>query len=460
MADFLPFTGHLPYSPYAPAPVESPAGVPAAPLTARAQPEIVLFCWELGGGLGHLMQMLPLAQELVKAGHRVFVALRDLDRAGAIYASAGVWFLQAPIWLSGAALFPRPVTYAQVLGNCGFGSNAALFARACAWRNLIKMVAPDLVIFDHAPTALLASRGLPKVPLRALIGSGFCCPPDDADGDTPWAVVRPEEVAAADLERLREDDAQVLARCNWVLAKWGQPPLDGLGQLYSEVDENFLTTFPELDHFPQRSSTGGRAARGTRYWGPVITQCPGGEPPQWPDRPGPRVLVYLKNPLAAEAAVAALTDAKASTVAFIDGAAADLRQKLESAAIHLASRPLDLRRAAAECDLAVLGGGHGATVEMLLAGKPVLELPAAREQRMIADAVARLGAGEVAQPKRPEEVGHKLTLMLGSDRYRNAAQAFARRYRAFDPRRQRAAMLSPCEALLTSAACRGRAMFA
>ena len=92
----------------------------------------ILFVWELGGGLGHLMQMLPLAEDLVRAGHRVFVAFRDLDRAGPIYSVAGVSFLQAPIWLSGAALFARPMTYAQMLANCGYGSNAALFARACA----------------------------------------------------------------------------------------------------------------------------------------------------------------------------------------------------------------------------------------------------------------------------------------------------------------------------------------
>ena len=48
------------------------------------------------------MQMLPLAEDLVRQGHRVFVALRELDRAGAIYARSGVSFLQAPLWLSGA----------------------------------------------------------------------------------------------------------------------------------------------------------------------------------------------------------------------------------------------------------------------------------------------------------------------------------------------------------------------
>jgi UDP:flavonoid glycosyltransferase YjiC (YdhE family) len=167
-----------------------------------------------------------------------------------------------------------------------------------------------------------------------------------------------------------------------------------------------------------------------------------------PDAPGPRAFVYLKDARAAEAALGALAEASVPTVAYVENLPAEARRKLESPTTHLSPRPLDLRRAAAECDLAVLGGGHGATIEMLLAGKPVLEIPAAREQRMVADAVARLGAGEVAQPKRPDDIRQKLALMLGSDDYRDAARRFARRYQSFDPRRQRAAMLSRCDSLL------------
>jgi hypothetical protein len=439
MEDLPPFTGELPYFP---ADVTAlPAGA-AQPVPARTVPSTILFCWELGGGLGHLMQMLPLAEGLAKRGHRVYMALRDLDRAGALYGRAGVSFLQAPASHSGAPPSARPVTYAQVLVNCGFGAKTALFARASAWRNLFKLVGPDLLVVDHAPTALLASRGLPNEPRRALIGSGFCCPPDEPADEGPWAVVRPEDAAAVGRDRLRDVDAQVLARCNWVLGQWRQPALDRIGQLYSEVDENFLTTFPELDHFPRGVEAG--------YWGPVVSEATSAEPPVWPDAPGPRALVYLKDVAAAGAVLGALTQARAPTVAYVDGAPADLRQKLEGPTIHISPRPLGLRRAAAECDLAVLGGGHGATAEVLLAGKPVLELPAAREQRMVADAVARLGAGEVALPKRGDDVRGKLHRMLASDGYRRAAERFARRYLAFDPRRQREAMLARCEQILSA----------
>ena len=43
-----------------------------------------------------------------------------------------------------------------------------------------------------------------------------------------------------------------------------------------------------------------------------------------------------------------------------------------------------------QCDVAVLNGGHGVTSQMLLAGKPVLEIPLAMEQRLLTSAAAWL----------------------------------------------------------------------
>jgi hypothetical protein len=50
----------------------------------------ILLTWESGGGLGHLLQMMPLATALVKRGHRVHVALRNLSSAAAeVFGRAG-----------------------------------------------------------------------------------------------------------------------------------------------------------------------------------------------------------------------------------------------------------------------------------------------------------------------------------------------------------------------------------
>src|SRR6185369_2025198 len=101
-----------------------------------------------------------------------------------------------------------------------------------AWRNLIRSVGPDLIVCDYSPTALLAARDFPEV-RRAVIGSGFCVPPDDAgDGGTrrPWAPLRPA-LLAADPTRARVVEAEILDRVNWVLGGWGREPIGRLGRL-------------------------------------------------------------------------------------------------------------------------------------------------------------------------------------------------------------------------------------
>ena len=56
----------------------------------------VLLTWELGGGSGHLVNLLPLAKGLAGKGHRVFAALRDLSQVNRMFAGLEVSYLQAP----------------------------------------------------------------------------------------------------------------------------------------------------------------------------------------------------------------------------------------------------------------------------------------------------------------------------------------------------------------------------
>jgi UDP:flavonoid glycosyltransferase YjiC (YdhE family) len=78
--------------------------------TFRPQ-KTILFAWELGGGLGHMMPMLPLAEDLAQAGHCVYVAMRNLGGAAAIYGKAGVRFLPAAL--------PRVRYWGHVSGSGG-----------------------------------------------------------------------------------------------------------------------------------------------------------------------------------------------------------------------------------------------------------------------------------------------------------------------------------------------------
>ncbi|TMB87182.1 MAG: hypothetical protein E6J45_12845 [Chloroflexi bacterium] len=114
------------------------------------------------------------------------------------------------------------------------------------------------------------------------------------------------------------------------------------------------------------------------------------------------------------------------------------------------SQRLDLTRAAAECDFAVLHAGQGSTAQVLLAGKPLLQIPLVLEQQLTARAVERLGAGETASSTSTQSLREKLEAMLSSARYAAAARAFAQRHSDFDPAAQGQRMVARVEELLNA----------
>jgi hypothetical protein len=414
----------------------------------------ILISWELGGGLGHLVQLAPLARGLAARGHKVFAALRHLERADAVFGNGVASLLAAPWATTPVERQVRPpLTLAHILHNMGWHDPAQLRGLCEAWRTLYALVRPDLIVFDHAPTALLASRGLDV--RRVTIGSGFCIPPDVS----PLPNLRPWAGGAnAEPARLAESERGLLGCMNAQLGEWGQPALARVTQLYSEVDEAFLVTFPELDHYLGRASAG--------YWGPIYSSDGGGKC-DWPDGRGGRVFGYLKNFSAVGALLEALARSGRPAVVVADGIPGGVRGRFAGCGtMRFEDRPVDIGAAARECDLAVLNAGHGATAAALLAGKPVLLVPVHLEQGLLARAAVRnTGAGLEASYKDGADAAAKLEAMLATEKYAEAARAFAARYAGFDPAAQAGRMVGRVEELLegagrrprTSAAARSRA---
>ena len=372
----------------------------------------ILFTWELGGGMGHVAPYLPLARGLREKGHEVAFVLRDLSQAETSLGQAGFPYFQAPIVLKGVGnQIHNPSTFAQILNNVGYSNVQLLTGLAKAWQQIFQSYQPDLIIHDHSPTALIASRNLDC--RKIVIGSGFFIPPNVPT--PPLLRTRP----APDMDVVAADEARILANINHVLVQLGSDPLDRIAQLY-DVDSRIMTSYSEFDHYP------GRPQGDVTYWGTLLSGL--GSKPVWPAVQGKRIYAYLKPFQKMPALFQYLNKIQASVIVYAPELIKKDRLRLASESIHFSETPLDLIQAAAGCDIAITNSTHGTVATFLLAGKPVLLLPIYFEQAKLARNIERMGAGLWSGLGNPQDMNNKLQMLLDDSRYRHAAEEFAKKY--------------------------------
>lgn len=390
----------------------------------------VLIAWELGANLGHLTRLRPVAAALKARGHTLSFALRDVMGSRALLPPALGRVYQAPLAINAS---PRPAwTMADVLVSCGHGNASGLAGLVVAWQSLIDASACDVVIADHAPTALLAARvmGVPAV----HIGHGFSVPPRLS----PLPVFR--DWAPPPAAHAAEVDAQVLHCVNTVLREAGAAPLDRLCDLFYP-ERTLLCTWPEIDHY------GGLGRAADDYAGPDCEYAPGAQP-RWPTGTGPQVLAYLRSSHPGHAEVLkALAMSGHPTLCYLPG---DGAEPVSAPTLRYSREPLDLRRALPRCSLLVCHAGQASVAQALRLGIPVLMLPEHAEQHLIARQVERSGAGvNAALQPQPVAYAPLIAGMTHPDSpHAQAARDVAQRHAAFDPAALTAKIVEAAESVL------------
>ena len=372
----------------------------------------VLMCWELGADLGYVARMKPLAEALHARGHRVSFAVRETRSADKLLDPERFHWFQAPYQIHAAPSLIRPTrSFAAVLHNAGFDAERPLLGRLRAWRNLYAALKPDLLVFDHSPTALLAARGIRT--RRIVLGTGFGIPP----AVSPLPSFDPADFSL----ETTEVERRVLDLANAALTQLGDAPLTQLADIYAAQADLFFT-FRELDHYGPRDQA--------EYWGP--TQQDAGIPTAWPPGKGKRVFACLKPFENLAALLKTLQDSGLPTLIYLDQDAAAARRQFPGSNLAFAERPVDLAVAAAKADLMVCHSGHGAISAALLKGKPLLLLPLNMEQRMLAARVVEMGAGLAAPALAPEGMRQKFQRLLAEPAFTEAAGGFAERHAGFE----------------------------
>jgi UDP:flavonoid glycosyltransferase YjiC (YdhE family) len=394
----------------------------------------ILYAWELGSGLGHIDRMLVAVRQLRARGHTVQPVLRDLSRAHQRLGAEGFASLQAPVWLPQLAHPPALGNYTAVLAAAGWLDAQGLAGLLTGWRRLFDLVRPDWLVCDHAPTALLAARGL-GLSVHA-VGNSFELPPL-GPAHAPQFPAMAFWDAAQQAKGAEQDDL-LRNSANRALALLGDAPLPHLPALFDGVNR-VIVSVPELAHYDGY-------AQGTEFIGPMYVGDKG-MAPVWPADSGPRVFAYLAPTHHEFAALmAALRERPLRALVFARGLSAEAATRLGGPGIRFETQPLHMGQVLAEADLVVSHASLGTVVAAALAGKPQLALPNHMEQHMVARRIEQAGIGRAVLPRsQGNPYGQLLAALLDQPGAAAAARALAQRLAGQTPERSAQRLVSLLE---------------
>lgn len=372
----------------------------------------MLAAWELGLRYGHLANIVPVARVLAKTGHKVTLAARDIVTASLVPATPFDTVFQAPLYLRGGAPKRPCHNYAQVIAAAGFDDGPALQALVAAWLAIIDRLQPKALIAEHAPVALLAAHiaGIPALRL----GTSFMAPPVSRPmaSLTPWAPSTPAELQVADAPV----DALIARTC----AHFGAPALAGLADLLESATD-FLTTWPELDHYGPRADA--------HYYGPM-DGFGGMARPDWPDAVGPKLFVYLPDEHPGFAALmAALATLGWPTIMHSQYTP----QGRLPANVRFTADPVDMTAVLSEASIFAGRVGHGSCAQAMRAGCRQLLMPDTLETSLLAYRIAKAGLGLVPADLDVGLLQRCLVTLATDERIAARVEQSRMRYARYDP---------------------------
>ena len=359
----------------------------------------ILLTWEMGGGYGHLVRLRAMAEPLIKKGHAVTIALHDARLAPRYLDDLEARWLPAPSFVARTQKPLALKSFPEILLMQGFNDADSLYGRVRSWQGIHDLVEPDLVIYDHSATAMLAFRG--RDSRQVAVGTGFFNPPRV----TPYPLLRPW--LKVDDEQLLKMEQRVLDITNRAAERAGIPKLDQLNDLF-DLHAMALLTYPEIDHYEDRGEAD--------YWG--IPPNPEGEALNWPTGDGPKIFAYLKPFKTLPDLLDQLKQRSAPAIVHVPVIPQKMAESYKDSNVLLTDKPVDIEQAANEADVCICNGGHGTVATMLI-------LPQHLEQLIMAQRLETLGAATSAPRLQPKGMQGGLDKLITEASFKEAAAGFA-----------------------------------
>ncbi|KRA56053.1 hypothetical protein ASD80_01940 [Devosia sp. Root635] len=369
-----------------------------------------MLAWEGGAGRGHISTLRSIARAL--DGLAICdAAVNNMQHAAELAPYCDLVFPGSAFGIDSSRRTmggDEPIcSWADHLGDLGFGDAEFLIARLGWWIETLRARASSVVVADFAPLATLAARilGLGS----AVIGTGYLAPPP---GLERFPILVPSLTVA------HYDEADLLTAVNAALAHYGTAPLARFSDIY-QSHLSLPQTIAALDayagqrdapYLPPVEASTPLAADGDEIFGYFSTDEPRDEPlMEALRRLGPLLRLHLPG----------LSPAQIETLA--------------AAGVKVTPGPLPLADIAARSRLCLNAGQHGTLTMAMAMGLPQFAIPRHLEHAYHADRGRDLGCVDAITRFERDPAAIVARIMAS---YENAAQRQRARSVAMDYRDQ------------------------
>ena len=356
-----------------------------------------------------------------------------------VFGDLPIHYILAPCRPPNAPLEQAPIpSFTHLLIRQCFSNVDELSGYLHAWCSIFEQVKPDLVLFEHSPTALIAAHHCHFK--KVLVGNGFTAPPIQTDAAEPFLPFPDTLRVPQVLQGLHQDDGEVCKLINAALNRLLLPEIPNLHAIYAQVDTSFLMTWPALDHFGSRV--------GMRYFG---VEAPSAlSAPPWPRGAGPLVFGYLQAFPSIELLLRGLMAQNARSVLFVRNLPDAIRQSYSHTGLVFVDAPVDLQTVAKQAAWAISHGNHSTVAHFAASGVPQLLIPLYQEQLFLAQKLAAQGSAVVAFQDQPGFTAPLRALELDTG-YRQRATQLAQQCGPYDTQAVSDGIRQEFDLLLTGA---------
>lgn len=368
----------------------------------------ILVAWEFGGGLGHLSHLAPFINSLISLGHRVVLATREATHLDLFNFPDSLIILPTPQVNLRTQQKHVNANITSILMPLGYGDPAALKGMVKGWQGIIELANPDLIIFDYAPTALLAAKETNCK--KVVIGSGFAelLPNSNTNILSPW-VDGIEKIA---MQHERQIVRNVNSVCRWMDVQ----EIAFFSDLFRS-DLTLLATLPELDPYKRDSLQALYLVQEK-----TLTHK---KKIFWQDNGKPKVFVYLKRNARNTAVIMeALQQSDLDVICCCPNSSVESKGGMQ-----VFSEPVELAPILPSADCLINHASKELVCEGLCYGVPQIVAPAQLEQVDNGRRMEILGVG-IVLPKVSTIKNVRLALddVLSREEYKNNAQQIANNY--------------------------------